>query len=304
MIIRGRAVRSFVTVTGELSSRTLLAEQRLKPGNQIPSVALHLFSAGSMAQGWQWGWELDEDFAYDAEKKSWGRETGVGGRGRRKNPNSPFPRITEMLLLKGPGWQEGPFGGWGGFWWLARCCRGGTRTARTQMGAPALLHHPDKPLAQEALFGNEMLLGARISPSCPHRALLPVPIQRRDTWGRRGLVSRPCPLSPYGEVFTRARPLRVSLSGAGIGTGVRGGIHLGSEALLCCYLRNGSWWRGPVAAALLVETGQGESELDPRQGLGSGSRLNQDEVGSAAARHLGSTRCSCRPLLGSGSAPS
>lgn len=58
MIIRGRAVQSFVTVTGELSSRTLLAEQRLKPGNQIPSVALHLFSAGSMVQGWQWGWEL------------------------------------------------------------------------------------------------------------------------------------------------------------------------------------------------------------------------------------------------------
>lgn len=25
-----------------------------------------------------------------------------GGRGRRKNPNSPFPRITEMLLLEGP----------------------------------------------------------------------------------------------------------------------------------------------------------------------------------------------------------
>lgn len=76
-------------MTGELSSRTLLAEQRLKPGNQIPSVALHLFSAGSMVQGWQWGWELYYDFAYDAEK-----ELGEGKWGKKevkKNPNSLFP---------------------------------------------------------------------------------------------------------------------------------------------------------------------------------------------------------------------
>lgn len=154
-----------------------------------------------------------------------------------------------------------------------------------------------------------MLLGARILPASPLSRGGTSAGQlsgghRGDTWGRRGLVSRPCPASPEGEVFTRARPLRASFSGAGIGTGVRGSVQLGSEALLCFYLRNGSSWRRAVAAALLVETGQGESELDPRQGLGSGSRLNQDEVAGAADRRLGSTRCSCRPLLGSGSAPS
>lgn len=168
MIIRGRAVRSFVTVTGELSSRTLLAEQRLKPGNQIPSVALHLFSAGSMAQGWQWGWELDEDFAYDAEKKSWGRETGVGGRGRRKNPNSPFPRITEMLLLKGPGWQEGPFGGWGGFWWLA--------------GSVLLWWHPD----------SEDAAGCSCSPASPRQA----PRTGGPVWERNAPGSQDQPVLP------------------------------------------------------------------------------------------------------------
>lgn len=102
-------------MTGELSSRTLLAEQRLKPGNQIPSVALHLFSAGSMAQGWQWGWELDEDFAYDAEKKSWGRETG----GKREAKKSQFAisQDNRDAPARGAGREVplvpgGNFGGW------------------------------------------------------------------------------------------------------------------------------------------------------------------------------------------------